>query len=688
MTIIPILLSSLVLTNACETLQAMKEHRLLTPIDLTATVVLTAPNDRSVVFGLMDATGEIVGSILRTNDVVDAIRTGDRIRAHGIIRKAAPNNVPRVYFRQIEVLGHGTAPEPAKISARQLRDPSYHHRLISLTGVVMDSFRDEIDPKNFFLVLDCDRETIYVNLVSAADLSDRLLELNNTEVEIRGYYGDGGNCSYRRIGGALVSAFDMRNVRVRRQPTDLFDAPELPVKGFDTPDGVRSLGRRRVAGSVAAVWQSRFILLRAKNCGDVTVELSAGQALPSVGQSVETVGLTETDLYNINLTHGIWRTADTPSPCEERPARDIRVRSLFTDAKGAEKIDPRFHGQVVRLTGIVRNISRDKTFILDDDAFTISVDCSAEPTVLNGISLGCKVRVSGVCIMDTDNWTPSMTFPHIRGFSIVVRNPADLTLISRPSWWSADRLLVVLGIMFVALVVIGIWNRILGRLVERRSRQLALEEIAHAKTELRAEERSRLSVELHDTIAQSIAGISLQLDSVQLAAENEPEILFSCIEATQRSLRNCRQNLRDCLWDLRSRAFEEKSIGAALARTLAPHKGSVRIDIDCPIRTEGKSDNAIHAILCIIRELTINAIRHGKSTIVTIRGHEEDRRLSFSVTDNGCGFDPETAPGLEKGHFGLQGVRERIHLLDGLIGISSIPERGTTVTLKGLRPDI
>lgn len=94
------------------------------------------------------------------------------------------------------------------------------------------------------------------------------------------------------------------------------------------------------------------------------------------------------------------------------------------------------------------------------------------------------------------------------------------------------------------------------------------------------------------------------------------------------------------------------------------------------------TDNTAHALLRVIRELVINAIRHGNATVVRVAGSLDQATLLCSVTDNGCGFDPNTAPGILQGHFGLQGVRERIEELGGMIKIASVPGKGAKVTIS------
>ena len=83
----------------------------------------------------------------------------------------------------------------------------------------------------------------------------------------------------------------------------------------------------------------------------------------------------------------------------------------------------------------------------------------------------------------------------------------------------------------------------------------------------------------------------------------------------------------------------------------------------------------------MIRELVINAVRHGEARHVDVRGDLDSQQLVFSVTDDGKGFNPENRPGQRDGHFGLQGIQERLNRLDGHMDITSTPGSGTCVTI-------
>jgi len=96
--------------------------------------------------------------------------------------------------------------------------------------------------------------------------------------------------------------------------------------------------------------------------------------------------------------------------------------------------------------------------------------------VLDGLVVGSVLKATGVCILNIDNWRPNAIFPQIDGFTLVIRRAADVTLMSRPSWWTARRLGWLLAVAVALLAVILVWTRSLGVLAERRGRQLAKEQ--------------------------------------------------------------------------------------------------------------------------------------------------------------------------------------------------------------------
>ena len=119
----------------------------------------------------------------------------------------------------------------------------------------------------------------------------------------------------------------------------------------------------------------------------------------------------------------------------------------------------------------------------------------------------------------------------------------------------------------------------------------------------------------------------------------------------------------------------------AVAETVRPHIGKTKLLVRFNVPRSRLSDSSAHAVLCIVRELAVNAVRHGHATDIRIAGEFKDGQIRFSVRDNGGGFDPDSRPGSAQGHFGLLGVNERISAFKGTLKIDSAIGKGTKATV-------
>ena len=227
-----------------------------------------------------------------------------------------------------------------------------------------------------------------------------------------------------------------------------------------------------------------------------------------------------------------------------------------------------------------------------------------------------------------------------------------------------------------------IWNRALNRIVERRSRQLSRERIARDGAELRIAERTRLAVEIHDALSQTLTGVSFQIDAAEEARKHDPSRIKKFLDIARQTLLSCRKDLRNCLWDLRNNALEESDTARAIQRTVEPHIGDTELSIDFDVSRRKLTDNVFHAVLCIVRELAVNASLHGAARHISVSGQLEGDILAFDVVDDGTGFDPAHHPGVGEGHFGLLGVSERAETFRGQVSINSSPGLGTKVCVS------
>jgi len=152
-------------------------------------------------------------------------------------------------------------------------------------------------------------------------------------------------------------------------------------------------------------------------------------------------------------------------------------------------------------------------------------------------------------------------------------------------------------------------------------------------------------------------------------------------DVAARTVDACRNELRNCLWDLRSEALEAPDMQTAIEITLRPLADRSCFDIRFHMSRTHISDATAHAILHIVRELSANAIRHGGASRVEIAGWLADQELKITIRDNGSGFDPASHLGVADGHFGLAGVRERISRLGGRVEIESARGAGAVFSI-------
>ena len=591
---------------------------------------------------------------------------------------------PHVVASEIKAVGTGVVAPPLELALGELSAEKHHLRTVVTEGTVIDAFPDEIDSQNKFLLLK-DAEDILPVALHADTAADPVLErLRDARVRIKGQFlrtVSGG----RKFSGPLIAVDDLKSVTViKPSPGNPFDAPPLEKSLYRTPREIAKRGKRTVTGELLAVWGGNRMMVRTANDRIVNVTLAHGQTAPRAGESVTAAGYPETDLFRVNLSRAIVRVEPSaPAPRQETEITDLKT--VFSGSGGPNAIDPGCHGRLMRIKGVVQSAPSAKDdgrrLTLSCGPYEILVDLGPHSDLAADIAQGTELEVVGRCLLEIDSWSNDDIFPRIRNLVAVIRSPEDLRVISLPPWWTPLRLLVVISILAAALVAVYIWNRILQKLVNRRGRELYREQVAHAIAEFKTDERTRLAVELHDSLSQSLAGVACHVAASAKTLDANPAVARRCIETAEKMLNSCRTELRQCLFDLRSDTLEETDFSVAIRKTLEQLDGKAAIVIRFNVPRRRLKDTTAHAILAIIRELTGNAIRHGSATEVKVAGCIDKGDILFSVRDNGRGFDKDNCDGPLQGHFGLEGIRNRIVKMHGAFSIDSKPGEGAKATV-------
>ena len=178
------------------------------------------------------------------------------------------------------------------------------------------------------------------------------------------------------------------------------------------------------------------------------------------------------------------------------------------------------------------------------------------------------------------------------------------------------------------------------------------------------------------------AFIGYQVSTARKTLDGKDPATTECLDTAAKMIRSCRTDLRRCLWDLRNDVLDETDFAEAIRKTVVPVAGSASVDVRFAGPRAAISDSTAHAVLNAVRELVANAVRHGGATKVFIAGEVRAGALNISVRDDGRGFDVERRRGQKDGHFGLDGIAERIERMEGSFEISSTPGKGTCAEIK------
>ncbi|MEU6805187.1 sensor histidine kinase [Streptomyces neyagawaensis] len=238
-----------------------------------------------------------------------------------------------------------------------------------------------------------------------------------------------------------------------------------------------------------------------------------------------------------------------------------------------------------------------------------------------------------------------------------------------------ERVVPPAAAVWATVALYGRQQRILGEL--RRTR----EELARGQREAgRLAERARIARDLHDTLAQELAGSRMLLQAADRDWDRRPDLARTQVRAVADALGAHLAETRTIIRDLTPPALEHDDLGTAL-RSLCARRTSTPAHV--VFRAEGRpaalTAERAAALLRVAQGLVANACEHARARHVWVTlDHRERTMVTVEVRDDGVGFDTAAAPALpgDRGH-GLSAGRERLGALGGSLTLDSAPGRGT-----------
>jgi signal transduction histidine kinase len=341
----------------------------------------------------------------------------------------------------------------------------------------------------------------------------------------------------------------------------------------------------------------------------------------------------------------------------------------------ADAIEPRFDSQLISTQGdllgtqpsedgrILELRSRDKIFrgILPGQA------TGSDSSV--GLLPGSRVALTGIAEISASGTNDPMQ--EIHSLTIRMRSPADLQILSRPPFWTAPKVAAGSGAVILALV---------GTSAVARGRRKAEQAVQRREFEAVLAERGRFAREIHDSLAQGLTSISLQLECVPEQIESDPSAARRHVARARSLVSDSLVEARRTIWNLRPLALGEADLATVLSRFTKDlsHAGDVVFSQEIEGTLRAIPTELEDALLRIAQEAITNAIRHGSPTRVNTRLRFGPDWVTLVVRDDGGGFD--VASRAVSG-FGLTSMRERADALDGSLTIESQPGRGTVISV-------
>ena len=362
-------------------------------------------------------------------------------------------------------------------------------------------------------------------------------------------------------------------------------------------------------------------------------------------------------------------------------------RMMFPTAKGIVVVDPR---------KLLRNSIKPPVFIED---FVVD---KSRTKLVNGVSLpagsrGLEFQYTGLSFVHSDRvkfkymlegwdheWVDAgerrVAFytnlpPGDYTFRVIAANNdgvwneegASLSFVLRPYFFQTMWFLFLCA---AALVATG-WA-----VYRLRLKQLKRE------FEAVLTERNRIARELHDSLAQGFTSVSMQLEATSAKLLTAPDSARDHLNQARLLVRGSLAEARRTVRDLRSEHLEGADLGMALKKVAHQLMSGTdtKIDVRSNGQLSGLSDQVEGALLRVGQEALTNAIKYARASQIDVNINRSGGKLELTITDNGCGFDPQSGiKSSNGGGFGLPGMKERIAQIGGRLLIESSVGKGTSI---------
>jgi len=236
-----------------------------------------------------------------------------------------------------------------------------------------------------------------------------------------------------------------------------------------------------------------------------------------------------------------------------------------------------------------------------------------------------------------------------------------------------------LSFSFISLLVKA--NQERARLIAELQTARQELELAHRQeVELATlRERERLARDMHDSLGHALVALSVQLEAVQRLYPHHPERASGQIDEMKKLTRTSMESLRRTLAGLRAPGLGDRPLAQSLRKLSQETAQRAGLEITCQVAPEVDRLNPVvaEALWRVVQEALLNIEKHAVAQHVQIDLQMKPEAVILQMADDGIGLSAN--PTSQPGHYGLQGMRERIEGLGGILTLSGSGQTGTVI---------
>ena len=404
-----------------------------------------------------------------------------------------------------------------------------------------------------------------------------------------------------------------------------------------------------------AVTLTSPVLFVQDSTGGVAIPSSRPHVPLQIGDEIEAKGDAELNDFSSQLHNADVRLLWSHTPV---PPVAVTASQAATGSFDAEYVE--IEGRLID-----KRQTADHSIVLtltDGSQDFLALATRGTALLFQHVKIRSRLRLRGICVVDS-RYTSDLT-----PFAILLPSFNDVQVVEGPPWWTAGHI-IALAIGTLVVMLIGL---ILYILIERWRMQAVLEE------------RERLAHEIHDTLAQSFAGIGFQLEAIREEAQEGAHVLPQ-IDLAREMVHNSHEEARRSIAAMRPDHLEAVGLAGAL-REAADRMVAGGSSIAVLVSTTG-SERSIplrvsDTLLRIGHEAIANAVRHAHPAHIDVSLRYHSSGVELVVSDDGSGF--ELNEGLEG--FGIRGMRKRANSIGARLTVRTAPGQGTAVRIEAPLP--